>query len=203
MMDFYLNNVTSLPDPRENETALAGIPDWRREYIVRYMRPGDRKLSLGVWRLLEETLHRKGFSISDVTIGKNGKLECEGVYFNLSHSADMVLCAISDTPVGCDIEKVTDAPMEVAEHVFSRKERQYIADAENEGEMNRRFFRLWTMKESYVKMTGEGMSLSPKCVEIELETLTIQRDSMIQSCTLQNTAYDGYEVSICQSEIRS
>ena len=103
---------------------------------------------------------RHGFSVENVTIGMTGKPECEGVFFNLSHSGDMVLCAICDMPVGCDIEKVADAPLEIADRYFSEKERQYIDSSQSLPEISRRFFRIWTMKESYVKMTGEGMNLS-------------------------------------------
>ena len=200
MTNFYLLDVTDLPDPLENKTVLSGIPDWRRTYILRYLRECDRKLSLGAWRLMEETLTKHGFSAENVIIGKNGKPECEGVYFNLSHSGDMVLCAISDAPVGCDIEKVCDAPMEVAERVFTEKERRYISGAESDMETNHRFFKLWTTKESYMKMTGEGLSLSPDRIEINLDDLTVMRDGILQSCTLQNSMVDGYEISVCRSK---
>ena len=198
MMNYYLLDASTLPDPKEDEAALTGIPKWRRDYILRYLRPCDRKLSLGAWRLMESSLKRHGFSAENVIIGKNGKPECEGVYFNLSHSIDMVLCAVSDTPVGCDIEKVTDAPMEVAEHYFSEMECRYISTAPNSADADRRFFRLWTIKESYMKMTGEGMSLSPERIEINIDELTVMRDGVLQSCELQNSAIEDYEISVCQ-----
>ena len=197
MMDYYLRRVNSLPDPKESNAALQGIPGWRIEYILRYLRACDRKLSLGAWRLMEDTLKQHGFSAENVTIGLNGKPECEGVYFNLSHSDDMVLCAVSDVPVGCDLEKVTDAPLEVADRYFSERERRYIDEARNHPEINRRFFRLWTMKESYMKMSGEGISISPERIEIDLNALTVLRDGVMQSCTLKNISHEDYEISIC------
>lgn len=200
MMEYYLRDVTSLPDPREKDAALSGIPGWRQEQILKYLRPSDRKLCLGAWRLLEDTLEGHGFSADDVTIGENGKLECQGVYFNLSHSVDMALCVISSVPVGCDIEKVADAPMEIAQHVFCERERDYIAGGQREEERDHRFFRLWTMKESYMKMTGEGMNLSPERIEIAFDTWTVLRDSVPQSCILQNVTLDEYEISICMDE---
>ena len=202
MMNYYLQNVTSLPDPKDEKEALLGIPDWRRQHIMKYLRPCDRKLSLGAWRLLENTLERHGFSAANVTMGENGKPKCDGVYFNLSHSGDMVLCVISDAAVGCDIEMVTDAPMEVAERYFSDSERNYISSAETAAGKNRRFFRLWTMKESYLKTTGEGMSLSPDRVEIDLETLTVLRDGVPETCVLKNFSYENYEVTICQNMMK-
>ena len=200
MMEYYLRHVNFLPDPKESNAALQGIPGWRIEYILRYLRACDRKLSLGAWRLMEEALKRHGFSAENVTIGLNGKPECEGVYFNLSHSGDMVLCTISDVPVGCDLERVTDAPLEVADRYFSERERRYIDKARNHPEINRRFFRLWTMKESYMKMTGEGISISPECIEIDIDAMTVLCDGVLQSCILKNISYEDYEVSICMCE---
>lgn len=199
-LKYYLLDASTLPDPKEDETALSNIPYWRRTYILRYLRPCDRKLSLGAWRLMESALKQHGFSAGNVVIGDNGKPQCEGVYFNLSHSSDMVLCAVSKNLVGCDIEKITDAPMEVAEHYFSEKERRYLFDTANHADADRRFFRLWTMKESYMKMTGEGMSLSPSRIEINPNNLTVLRDGVLQSCVLQNSSIDGYEISICMKK---
>lgn len=203
MMDYYLRRVDSLPDPRENSAVLQGIPDWRVEYILRYLHACDRKLSLGAWRLMEEILKRHGFSAENVTLGLNGKPECKGVYFNLSHSGDMVLCVIGDVPVGCDIEKVTDAPLEVADRYFGEEEQRYIDEVQNDPEVNRRFFRLWTMKESYLKMTGEGMGLSPERIEIDLDTLAVLRDSVRQPCTLTNITHGDYEITICTGSAKT
>jgi 4'-phosphopantetheinyl transferase len=197
-MNLYLQNVSALPDPKENKAMLLGIPEWRKAKILKYLLPCDRKLSLGAWRLLEKALELNGCSAKDVTIDDNGKPKCNNLNFNLSHSSDMVLCTVGNVPIGCDIEKVVDAPFEVAEHYFKTKERQYIAEGLGENEKSRRFFRLWTMKESYLKMTGEGMSVSPERIEIDLNTLTVLRDSVPQPCSLQNFSLDNYEISICE-----
>ena len=63
---------------------------------------------------------------------------------------------LSDCEVGCDIEKNANAPLEVAEHYFYHSELAYIKAAKNK---DKAFFTLWTLKESYMKMTGRGMSL--------------------------------------------
>ena len=199
MMDYYLSDIRTLPDPKKDAAALAGIPPWRCEYILRYRFPDDRKRSLGAWRLMEKTLGQYGFSASNVKVGEKGKLLCEGVYFNLSHSGDFVLCVISDAPVGCDIERVNRGHFSVAERVFTSGERRYLDDAQSDAERNRRFFRLWTMKESYLKMTGEGLGVSPNRLEIDFEDDCILRDSVPQPCRIQNIAHDDYEISLCTS----
>ena len=70
---------------------------------------------------------------------------------------------LSDCEVGCDIEKNANAPLEVAEHYFYHSELAYIKAAEDK---DKAFFTLWTLKESYMKMTGRGMSLPLDSFEI-------------------------------------
>lgn len=201
MSEYYLKNVSALPDPAFDRAALRGIPDWRIEYILKYRNAGDRKLSLGAWQLLAETLKKRGFSADNVKVGENGKLFCEGAHFNISHSGEMVLCAMADAPVGCDIERVTGAHFEIMKRVFSTREREYILEPQDAEDKNRRFFRLWTMKESYLKMTGEGLSLPPRSIEIIPETNTVLRHGTEVRCRLINKKYNDYEISICEDTL--
>ena len=198
MAEYFLKNVSSLPDPTEDTSALYGIPHWRKRYILKYRNAIDRKLSLGAWRLMEEVLSKYGFSARNVTTDNNGKLLCDGIYFNISHSGEYVLCAVSKTPVGCDLEKAENAPFEISDSVFLPSERKYINEGQNIEDKTRRFFRLWTMKESYIKMTGEGLIASLQSIEIDPEKLTIIRNSIAIGCKLFNTSYEDYEISICE-----
>ena len=200
MAEYFLKSVSSLPDPAADAAALYGIPDWRKRYILKYHNSIDRKLSLGAWRLTEEVLGKYGFSADNVTTDANGKPLCEGIYFNISHSGEYVLCAVSDAPVGCDIEKAENAPFAITDSFFLPSERKYIAEARNNADKTRRFFRLWTMKESYMKMTGEGLGVSPAHIEINPEKRTVTRDSAAVKCRLFNASYGGYEISICENK---
>ena len=80
--------------------------------------------------------------------------------FNLAHTHGLVACVLSrDTDVGIDVESLdhrTDA-LGLATRYFSPAE---VADlhACAEGERAVRFIELWTLKESYVKAIGEGLS---------------------------------------------
>ena len=200
MAEYFLKNVSSLPDPAADASALCGIPDWRKRHILKYRNAIDRKLSLGAWRLTEEVLGKYGFSADHVITDANGKPLCEGIYFNISHSGEYVLCAVSETPVGCDIEKAENAPFEIADSVFLPSERNYIAEAQNSVDRSRRFFMLWTMKESYIKMTGEGLGKSLSRIEIDPEKRTVTRDSTAVRCRLFHMSYGDYEISICEEK---
>jgi 4'-phosphopantetheinyl transferase len=97
--------------------------------------------------------------------GARGKPELadelgSGISFNLSHSHDMALLAVTrDREVGADIERV-DERVEVesiASRFFSASEN---ADLQTlPAELRREtFFRCWTRKEAYVKALGDGLA---------------------------------------------
>ena len=197
MVEYALSDVSSLPDPLTDASALAGIPPWRQAHILRYRRAEDRRRSLGVWRLMEEMLAGRGFSARQVAVDMRGKPCCDGVFFSLSHAGDMALCAVSDAPVGCDIERVRDAPLEIAPRVFRPDERAYLREAQSENDAQRRFFTLWTLKASYMKMTGEGLGLAPDRLEIRMPALALLRDGAVQPCALFHAAHGEYELSLC------
>ena len=89
----------------------------------------------------------------------NGKPYLEGIpiYFNISHSGDMVAVAISPGEVGCDVECKSKNAMSIAEHFFSDSEVSFLRSIEDESRQGLEFTRLWTMKESVVKCSGEGI----------------------------------------------
>lgn len=80
-------------------------------------------------------------------------------HFNLSHCEGLAACAVSlDVELGIDIEPVTrDAPFEVAESHFTQDEQRWLASLPA-SERSAGFFRLWTLKEAFIKATGRGLA---------------------------------------------
>ena len=79
-----------------------------------------------------------------------------GPHFSIAHSANVAVCALSDSPVGADVERLRDKPdaVPLAARFFSEREAECVrlsADAPRE------FFRLWTRKEARLKQRGEGV----------------------------------------------
>ena len=79
----------------------------------------------------------------------------ENIYFNVSHSRDYVVCAFSDNEVGIDIQVHKKWKKELAQRFFSEEDKKLLARLENEGfAPSEMFFCMWTVKESYMKLTG-------------------------------------------------
>ena len=66
------------------------------------------------------------------------------------------MLAISDTPVGIDVERLKKERLAVAERFFCKEEYEDILKVEGL-ERESRFLEYWTMKEAYVKRTGNGL----------------------------------------------
>lgn len=96
----------------------------------------------------------------------------EGCFFNISHCKNAVAAAVSKHSVGVDVESSRDVKYRTVEKCCSREEIEYVlaknvqrSKIENlSKEEMQRFLRLWTLKESFVKMTGQGLRISPKTV---------------------------------------
>ena len=83
------------------------VSSYRRDKISRYRFDRDKKLSCGVYLLLDKMLNEEGFSNPEFKIGKYGKAyisNYENIYFNLSHCNKIVACGISDMKIGIDVE---------------------------------------------------------------------------------------------------
>ena len=97
-----------------------------------------------------------------------GPLLNSRLWFNLAHSADLALVAISRTgPVGVDVEFIKPIPEvdQLVSHFFSSRESDAFA-ATPLDERSIAFFNLWTRKEAWLKAIGEGIAHSLSLVEV-------------------------------------
>lgn len=100
--------------------------------------------------------------------GKPGLKDVKGFHFNLSHSGDWAVMAVSSTEVGIDIEQVVPMDLSVAEHFFSSFEKQQLNSRPEALQLDY-FFQLWTLKESYLKMMGHGLSAALDSFSIHIK----------------------------------
>lgn len=194
MIKLYRINTNNWDDPLENKELLNQIDEIRRKKIMRYHMPDDRKRSLAAGIIIKHILNENGLSENSLSCSENGKPLADGLFFNVSHSGNYVVGVVSDCEVGCDIEKVSSAPMKVAQHYFSPAESEYM---NSEPDKDRAFFTIWTLKESYMKMTGQGLSLALDSFEI-LKTVNgfSLGKTPERQCFFRTLEFDGYIFSV-------
>ncbi|MBQ3527316.1 MAG: 4'-phosphopantetheinyl transferase superfamily protein [Clostridia bacterium] len=155
----YIADTAPLEDAELFEKLYQSVSSERRAKIDRLRNEREKRLSLGAYVLLKKALSDIGIDSFSLEYGENGKPYLAGntgVYFSLSHSFERVMCALSDCEIGCDVERVQKKSLAVADRFFAPEEIALIKGAENETDM---FSRIWTLKESFLKMTGKGMTI--------------------------------------------
>ena len=200
MVKVYIADFSRLPDPKDRKELMAPLNAERRLRIAKAANEKARRQCLGSALMLNAVLREHGLHPDDVKVNVYGKPEIEGLYFNLSHSGSLVACAVSDRPVGCDIERLREAPRKVSSRFFCDREKVYL-ETLGGMEFDKAFFRLWTMKESYVKMIGVGMRFPFHAFEVRIdENAEIYRDGMKQDCFVHEYEVPGYRLTVCAGE---
>ncbi|HLK29783.1 MAG TPA: 4'-phosphopantetheinyl transferase superfamily protein [Puia sp.] len=115
----------------------------------------------------------------------------ENLHYNVSHSGDCILIAISNSEVGADIEKIDeDFPyQEIMIQNFSAIEMQFINSTKKSAE---NFYALWTRKESLLKATSKGIDESLPDVpslegmhKIKKEIIGSENDWMVNTFNIE------------------
>jgi len=124
------------------------------------------------------------------------------LHYNISHSGQWVVAAFSELPVGVDIEKVKKANLPVAERFFSTEEKSFLQNLED-AERDEWFFNFWTVKESYLKAIGTGLTkpLSSFSVFFEGKIIHLNDSGKIVEVNIRQINIDqGYKLSVCAFE---
>jgi len=140
-------------------------------------------------RSLLETIGGQPASSWSLEPDSNGRPRLGGAFaearidFNITHTSGLVACALTrDMAVGVDAEKRVDMPdlTSIATRFFAPAE---IATLEATPAHQRvdTFFRIWTLKEAFVKARGGGLS-------IPLDSFAFDLDSAPPACDMTGTS---------------
>ena len=205
MTTVYAASTTPFQNPERYQAHYATLPSFRKEKIDALRFPEDKRRSLCAWLLLTRALGEYGISPDEIQIvyGEHGKPFLSGkqpLFFNLSHSGQRVLCAVSHQEVGCDVEQARPVNLKLAKRFFSPYEYETLSSLPQE-ERQAAFLRLWTCKESFVKAVGTGLSLPLQDFSIDSAGTKVG----IQQSFFPNRSFffrtfdpqDGYYYSCC------
>lgn len=153
-------------------------------------------------RLLEEGLRREyGLCRDEIWYarGENGKPYLAGqpdVFFNITHCKGLVACVLASAPVGIDAEPIRARRESVEKRVFTPQEQRWMRESKCPDEL---FFRLWTLKESFVKAVGAGISYGLERVPIRMEASGALVCAAADYTFEQRVLWGEYIVSVCRS----
>lgn len=156
MIRLYAADIRRLDGCTEAHYARISIE--RRQRINALKSETDKQRCLAAGLLLDTVFKKR--AKTEIVRDTHGKpMLPGGPCFNLSHAGDYAVLAVSDQPVGVDIERWRRADTSALSKRFYHPEEQAaLAAAADPVE---RFFTIWSLKESYVKALGTGFSLSP------------------------------------------
>lgn len=207
MINVYYMKVSPLIKEDTFWSQLNIVGEERRKKTLRMANDGDRLRSLGAGILLHNALCRKlelspdcqkPFDVSYEAGGKPFLPEFPDIHFNLSHSGDYVCCTIGNEPVGADLQKYTAVKDNFAKRFFTKKDNQMLEACSGE-QRGKLFFRMWSIKESYIKFTGKGMSQGLNSFEIDWERKAIiQEEKKEPDAFYEELSFlPGYSFCVC------
>ncbi|MBU0993048.1 MAG: 4'-phosphopantetheinyl transferase superfamily protein [Proteobacteria bacterium] len=165
MLEIYALQQNEILNDEKFNSLLPYISTQKKARINRYIQRSAAQQTLISDLLLRSIIHDKlSMKNSDIHFGQNefGKpylLGKDNFYFNLSHSGDWVVCAISDSVVGIDVEKIKPTDYNISKRFFSQDEHEYLTCQKGKQRLDT-FYDLWTLKESFIKAVGKGLHMS-------------------------------------------
>lgn len=171
----YYSNVSKL----KIAEAKKSLPDFRLQKLENLQKIEDKRLSAGVWILLCKVLKKHHIKLSKYPfkLTSTGKpyLENCRVHISYSHSGDYCLVAISKEPVGVDVEKDRKCDEKISSLIFNENDIEQLK--------NKSFLDVWTLKESFGKLTGKGLTK-----EIQVDYLNSSNIYTIKGYTIGVTS---------------
>ena len=205
MLKTYIACTDELVNSMLFSSLYARMTQYRKDKINRMVFLKDKRLSLGAGALLDYALILEGVSDREIIYVQNQKpcIKNSNIRFNLSHSGNMVFCAVSDKDVGCDVEQITDIDMQIAARFFFHEEYAAISACPDSTSRNDLFFRYWTLKESFMKVTGLGfkLNLDDFCIDLRSDGIDVKQSVDSRNYYFKEyTADTGYKFSVCTAD---
>lgn len=149
-------------------------------------------------RLLSFAMKRE-YGIEHYNLGKgvHGKPFVEArtdIKINLSHCNGLAVCAVGENTIGVDCERIRNVRNGVVRRAFTESE---ALEIENSANADLTFTRLWTLKESFVKAIGIGVSYPMKNAAFSIVDNNTIYTNVTGAFFRQWVIQDKYIISLC------
>ncbi|NKF08853.1 4'-phosphopantetheinyl transferase superfamily protein [Clostridium gasigenes] len=164
-MELYILNIKNEEDIDRYSKLLDNISPEKKERVYRYIRNEDKIRALFseilIRHIIIKTLKYRNEDIK-FEYNKYGKpclINDKNFHFNISHSGEYIAVIVDNKEVGVDVEKIGDMEIiDLAKRFYTKSEYEYIVKQDEIQQANT-FYKIWTLKESYVKFAGKGLSI--------------------------------------------
>ncbi|NVO20625.1 MAG: 4'-phosphopantetheinyl transferase superfamily protein [Bacteroidetes bacterium] len=207
-----LITAISLTELRNSEVSatelLKLIPEKSRVKLEKITNPDSNARSLlGELLARYSIIKYSGIGSADIHFGEGEKgkpymPDHPEIHFNITHSAEMVACAVAGTEIGIDIEHYRKVNFRVAERFFSAAEYEDLFALE-ESQRQDYFFTLWTLKESFLKAIGSGLTRNLNSFTVVKTSggYRLEGDDLSASFTVGTYMLPGhYHFAVCSPE---
>ena len=184
-------NCTFLTKEQLNEHLQNDILSFRKDIVFSKKNEKDRLRSIAASYALKQALLNAGITEAEDKIRYNekGKLLIDGCYVNLSHSGDMAVCVFDENECGVDLErisrfmKMTDKEGMIKRILSEGEIKHYEGLSRDDKAVY--LCEKWTAKESYVKMTGEGIAEISNDIpgDVMINSVRISDEYIMSTCT--------------------
>ena len=168
-------------------------------YIIKGLFTDKKEQHETAKKLLKYALHREyGIVYDDNEIEKNqwGKPYLSAfpqIFYNVTHCDSAVAVILAPCRVGIDCETVKDYLPAVEKRICTEAEKKYIEESSNK---NTAFFRLWTLKESYIKALGMGFAFPLKKAEFHVDE-ALNVETPLLGCRFKLTDNGSFITAAC------
>lgn len=152
------------------------------------------------YELLHRTL-KKFYHLTDeeckIEKKENGKpylCNRPDIHISISHCEDMVAVSVGAWEQGVDIERIRPYKDSILRRVLSEEELAYFTKG---GKSPYDFFRFWTLKESFVKTTGEGLRRPLTEIKFQLSDKKIS-SNQDNYCYYSYCIFNDFVLAYCE-----
>ena len=210
MLEIYMVNLEKNLEKEAFNILLHYVSEDKKAQIHRFYHFEDSQRAL-IGNVLSRYAICRSLNIknSDITFEKNeyGKPFLSGqnnIHFNISHSGKWVVCAVSDYPVGIDVEIIKSTEFDIAKRFFSKDEYDELQKQPDE-QKQAYFYKLWTLKESYIKAVGKGLSipLDSFTVSVENSNIISSKETLVDYSLLHSSLDENTFYAVCAKNFDS
>ncbi|WP_299249774.1 4'-phosphopantetheinyl transferase superfamily protein [uncultured Aquimarina sp.] len=150
------------------------LPKPHQDQVNRFRFWRDKHLCLFGKLLLLEGVKKYGYShsiLSNIEYTPFNKPYFNNTLkFNISHSGNMVICAMSNSyELGVDTEEIKPISKKDFSNLWTQKELEFIIEDENYNW----FYKLWTRKEAVIKADGKGLNIPLKNLDVLADKVSL------------------------------